>query len=214
MLPLCLKRHIVKSFIKNRCINWDIDLNQRVKNAVFVVLDTETTGLDVKRDEVISIGAYKIRNLELNFSDFFHIYFRVNLEKAEESIKVHGITFEELHNKGVDTREGIQNFLEFIRGSILVGYFLEFDLEMIKKLLLRELNLRLLVYTLDVIDLYPKRDIQTLPKLEELLEEYEIPKTFFHNALEDAYMTSLLFLRLMYSFKDQKLKTLPIKIFY
>lgn len=214
MLHLLLKRHIVKSFIKNQCITWDIDLNQKVKEAVFVVLDTETTGLDIKKDEVISIGAYKIKNLELNFSDFFHIYFRVNLEKAGESIKVHGITFEELRKRGVDIKEGIQKFLEFLKGSVLVGYFLEFDLEMIKKLILRELNSRPLVYTLDVIDLYPKKDLQTLPKLEELLEEYEIPKTFFHNALEDAYMTSLLFLRLVYSFKDQKLKALPIRVFY
>lgn len=65
-----------------------------------MVLDTETTGLDLKKDEVISIGAYKIKNLELNFTDFFIVYFKVDLEKAEESIKVHGITFEEIKKEG------------------------------------------------------------------------------------------------------------------
>lgn len=211
MLRLIFKKNIIKTFVKKQCITWDIDLNQKVKDAIFVVLDTETTGLDLKKDEVISIGAYKIKNLELNFTDFFHVYFKVDLEKAEESIKVHGITFEEIKKRGVEVKEGIKKFLEFIKGSILVGYFLEFDLEMIKKLILKERKSKLLVYALDVIDLYPQRDVQTLPKLEELLDRYNLPKTLFHNALEDAYMTALLFLRLVYSFKDKKLKALPLK---
>lgn len=211
VLTTTLKRTYYNFFRKKKNLSWEVDLNKKVKDTTFVVIDTETTGLDLKKDEVISVGAYKIVDLTLSFSEKLNLYLKTDLCRIEDSIKIHGITPDKLKN-GLERKEALHQFLEFTKGAVLVGYFLEFDLEMLKKHLKEELNLNVSFYGFDVLDLYPKKTLDRIPKLNELLEEYDLPTTSFHNALEDAYMTALLFLKLVYSYRNKKLKQLPLKI--
>ncbi|WP_168194294.1 exonuclease domain-containing protein [Thermodesulfobacterium sp. TA1] len=211
VLQTTLKATYQRLFSQKKTLSWEVDLNQKVKDTTFVVIDTETTGLDLKKDEVLSVGAYKIRDLTLSFSERLHLYLKTDLIKAEESIKIHGITPDKL-KQGLEKKEALLKLLEFIKGSVLVGYFLEFDIEMLKKHFQKELNLKVSFYGLDVLDLYPQKSLDRIPKLIELLEAYNLPKTYFHSALEDSYMTALLFLKLVYSYQNKKLKKLPLKI--
>ena len=187
--------------------NWEVDKKQDIQRACFVVFDTETTGLDLKKDEALSIGAVKIENLRIDLSKSFYALLKPTRELTQ-SVKVHGITPQEL-KEARDRREVCLDFIEYARGCILVGYFVHIDVTMIKKLVERECEGFFHPHTLDIVDMLEKKD--RIPTLEELLKTYGLPVSSFHNAIEDAYMTALVFLRLLKEERYSKVGELPLR---
>ncbi len=187
--------------------NWEIDRKKDIKEACFVVFDTETTGLNFKKDQVISIGAVKIESLRIDLSKSFYILLKTS-GKFKESIKVHGIMPQDLE-EATDRREACINFIEYSRGCILVGFYVYIDITMIRKLVKENCKGPFYPYAIDLLDLV--EDYKA--SLEDLLKKYQLPISSFHNALEDAYMTALLFLRILKKENYKKIKDLPLRVF-
>ena len=188
----------------------DLDLNVRIRDATFVVFDTETTGLDLRRAELLSLGALKIRNLQIELSSAFHRFVRPSsLDRS--SVEIHGITWEELESRGEEPEKVIEEFLEYVMGAVLVGFNVEFDRKMVEKHTLKLFGIPLLNYRLDVFRLWRKRGGQKTD-LRGIAEELEIPLVGLHSALDDAYITALVFLKLVYRMKDEPLKVLPLML--
>ncbi|MFN3264680.1 MAG: exonuclease domain-containing protein, partial [Aquificaceae bacterium] len=57
--------------IRREELGWHIDKEAKPENTCFAVFDTETTGLDLRKDEAISLGAVKIENLKIDLSRSF-----------------------------------------------------------------------------------------------------------------------------------------------
>jgi len=125
-----------------------------------------------------------------------------------ENIKVHGITPEAL-KEGVSPKEACERFLEFSRGCILVGYFVSIDIAVMRNLIRNACNGSFYPYHLDVIDLLEEDQI---PTLEELTKRLNLPTSTLHDVLEDAYMTSLVFMKLIKRFQNNRVKELPLKV--
>ncbi len=187
--------------------NWEIDRKKDIKEACFVVFDTETTGLNFKKDQVISIGAVKIESLRIDLSKSFYILLKTS-GKFKESIKVHGIMPQDLE-EATDRREACINFIEYSRGCILVGFYVYIDITMIRKLVKENCKGPFYPYAIDLLDLVE----DNTASLEDLLKKYQLPISSFHNALEDAYMTALLFLRILKKENYKKIKDLPLRVF-
>ncbi len=190
-------------------LSWEVNKETKTEDLCFVVFDTETTGLDLKRDEALSIGAVKIENLRIDLSKNFYALLKPTRE-YNESIKVHGITPEDLRNARA-RKEVCMEFLEYVKGCILVGYFVQIDIVMLKKLIKEECGFSLKAYALELLDLVEHKG--KVPTLEELLKIFKLPISTQHNALEDAYMTALLLLRLLKNGNYRKLKDLPLRKF-
>ncbi len=190
-------------------LSWEVNKETKIEDLCFVVFDTETTGLDLKKDEALSIGAVKIENLRIDLSKNFYALLKPTRE-YNESIKVHGITPEDLRSAR-ERKEICMEFLEYARGCILAGYFLQIDIAMLKKLIKEECGFSLKAYALDLLDLVEHKG--KVPTLEELLKIFKLPISTQHNALEDAYMTALLLLRLLKDGNYKKLKDLPVRRF-
>ncbi|MEJ7554334.1 MAG: 3'-5' exonuclease [Aquificaceae bacterium] len=190
-------------------LSWEVNKETKIEDLCFVVFDTETTGLDLKKDEALSIGAVKIENLRIDLSKNFYALLKPTKE-YNESIKVHGITPEDLRSAR-ERKEICMEFLEYARGCILAGYFLQIDISMLKKLIKEECGFSLKAYALDLLDLVEHKG--KVPTLEELLKIFKLPISTQHNALEDAYMTALLLLRLLKDGNYKKLKDLPVRRF-
>ena len=92
-----------------------------------VVLDTETTGLNVERGHrVIEIGCVEL--LERRPSGrILHLYLNPERASEEGALAVHGISDESLRDKPRFV-EVAQQFLDFVRGAELVIHNAEFDL--------------------------------------------------------------------------------------
>ena len=92
----------------------------------YIILDTETTGLEVKQGHrVIEIGAVLLNDRKKS-EDHFHTYLNPARLIDEEASKVHGITNTDLEDKP-SFDEIAEEFIQFIEGSILVIHNAPFD---------------------------------------------------------------------------------------
>jgi DNA polymerase-3 subunit epsilon len=182
------------------------------KESVFVVLDTETTGLNVNDGHrIVSIAATKIKNLKITNEILDEL---VNPERqiSVPSIKIHHITQEKVKNKPLlkELDDQIYNFLE---NTILVGHNLNFDIKFIIKsapyttLAHRVKN----IVTIDTIYLaagiYPHFNSYELSFLCKTLKIQTEDQTR-HSALGDSVITARLFLHLLDEASKKKVNTI------
>ena len=92
----------------------------------FIILDTETTGLEVQQGpRIIEIGAVLLNDRKKS-EEHFHTYLNPSRLIDEEASKVHGIMNEDLLDKPY-FEDVAEEFLEFIDGSTLVIHNAAFD---------------------------------------------------------------------------------------
>ncbi len=102
----------------------------------FIVLDTETTGLEVEQGHrIIEIGALLLEDRRKT-DDHFHVYLNPERLIDEEAQKVHGISNKDLIDKPKFS-DIADEFLEFINDSTLIIHNAPFDLGFLNN----ELNL-------------------------------------------------------------------------
>jgi DNA polymerase-3 subunit epsilon len=166
------------------------------KSNRFVVLSTETTGLNPVKDVILSIGSFSVINNSILIGDSFETFFA-----QYKFFHDNGISNEftvESKIKKMGEPEGIQAFVEFIGNAVLVGHHIDFDVEMINSALERLGCGRLKNEALDIDIMYRKlHDINNKQfSLDELSTIYKIPKSDRNSSSEDAYKIALLFLKL------------------
>ena len=92
-----------------------------------IVLDTETTGLEVEQGHrIVEVGAVALEDRKRT-DLHFHSYLNPQRSIDEEAEKVHGLSMERLSNEP-EFSEIAESFLEFVEGSILVIHNAAFDL--------------------------------------------------------------------------------------
>lgn len=176
---------------------WKVYLSKfEKKSRRFVVLSTETSGLSLQKDVILSIGAFGVINNSVHISDSFE-----TIIAQYKFFHDNGISNEftvETKMKKMGEPEAIQAFIEFIGNAVLVGHHIDFDVEMINASLERLGCGRLKNEALDIDIMYRKlTDINNKQfSLEELCEIYKIPVSDRNSSSEDAYKIALLFLKL------------------
>ena len=168
-----------------------------------VVFDCETTGLDPKNDEIISIGAVKMRDNKILTDKAIHVYIEQKKDISAESIKVHQIRNCDLEG-AIPLNEAIERFLYYIGNRKLVGYYLEFDVAMINKYTKEMYGITLPNKQEEVSAIYYDKKIEMIPqgnidlRFDTILKELSLPKLKAHDALNDAVMTAMIYLKLKY----------------
>jgi DNA polymerase-3 subunit epsilon len=98
----------------------------------YICLDCETSGLNPKKDEILSIGAVHIKDNKILMSKTFNIFLKPSKNIDSESIKIHHIRPVDLEN-GIEPQNAIFQLLNFIGSRTIVGYYIEFDIAIISK---------------------------------------------------------------------------------
>ena len=166
-----------------------------------VVFDCETTGLDIKKDEIISIGALRVKNNRILTSKAFEVFIKPQNSIPKESIKIHQIRNCDLEN-ALPPKEAIEKFLHFIGNAKLVGYYLEFDVAMVNKYTKKLLGVTLPNKQEEVSAIYYNKKVKTIPQghidlsFDAILKDLNLPKIDAHNALNDALMSALIYIKL------------------
>jgi len=166
-----------------------------------IVYDTETTGLNPKKDEILSIGAVKIRGNKILTSEKFELFVKPTKEISEESIKIHQIRNIDLQN-GSEPNEALNKFLHFIGSRPLVGYYLEFDINMINKYLKPYLGIKLPNKQIEVSGVYHDKKIKFIPegnidlRFDVIMKDLGLPIFGKHDAINDAIMTAMMYIKL------------------
>lgn len=169
----------------------------------FVVFDTETTGLNIKKDRILSIGTVGITEHTIKISDSFECYISQDIFK-NDSVKIHGI-LKEGHHKKVGEEEAIEQFLNHIQNAVLVAHHAVFDIAMINTSLKRMGLHKLKNRVLDLGYIFKKTNIEKTSRdhfsLDDLARRFNIPQHDRHTASGDAYITALLFLKILSQLK-------------
>lgn len=169
----------------------------------FVVLDTETTGLDHKKDDILSFGAVKVKGYRFSLVDSLELYLESSIQNPE-AIQVHEI----LQQRNTVPQEVFaRKFLEFVGQDILVGHHVGFDWAMLEKAckpfgLKKLLNPVLDTHQLAIrLEKGPHFDSSMgIPgeyTLDNLCERYGIALDDRHTAAGDAFLTAQLLMKLL-----------------
>ena len=173
----------------------------------WVALDCETTGLNVRTDEIISIGAVRIVGNRILTSECLELLIRPQGEMRPESICVHRLRNRDL-DSGVSIEQAVHTLLHFIGSRPLVGYYLEFDVAMLNRVVMPMLGIGLPQPKIEVSALYYDHQFRQLPPYRQqgdpdldlrfatVMKELDLPTWDAHEALNDAVMAALAFVKL------------------
>ena len=180
-----------------------------LKDIRFIVFDTETTGLNTKEDRILSIGCVGIENFKIKIVDQLESYV-IQEHFNADTVKIHGLLKEGTLSK-LEEEEAIIQFLDYTKDAVLVAHHAAFDVAMINNALKRMQLPKLKNKVLDTGHLFQKTKLDTIKEhfsLDELSERFNIPLHDRHTASGDAYITAILFLKLIAILNNNKDLTL------
>ena len=171
----------------------------------WVTLDCETTGLDVRRDRIISIGAVRIVGNRLLTSQRLELLVRPERALKGESVRVHRLREQDVA-LGMDPAQAVRQLLDFIGSRPLVGYYLAFDVAMLNREMWPLLGVRLPQPKIEVSAMYYDFKNRQLPahqrggtidlRFATMKNDLGLPMRDAHDALNDAVMAGLAFVKL------------------
>ena len=174
-----------------------------VEQVRFIVLDSETTGLNPRKDRIVTIGAIAVVNHEVLIEDSFEALLK--LEYNSSAVTVHGVTREE-SRAGLDEADALQQFLAYLGEGIIVGHHIGHDVETFNAGYERHFGFRMPNASLDTMALtlhlerdgaFAGRDAIREFSLDSLCTLFDIIPHDRHTAAGDAFMTALVFQRLL-----------------
>lgn len=185
----------------------DADLQVPLAHTRWVVVDTETTGLDPRSDTLLSIGACQINGTRLDVAPSYYTLIRPPQVSTLANVLIHEIGHAE-QMSGADYTSALAGCLEFCRRDVLVAYHAPFDEAMLRIAMRRHLGLRFRPLWVDVAKLadvlFPKQGRQ-FRMLDEWLAHFGIAHPGRHNSLADALCTAELLLVVLAAAQDQGL---------
>jgi len=176
-------------------------VNERtdLSRARFVSVDVETSGLNPRRDRLLSIGAVAVQNGRLRPGDGFDATVQNAVPSARDNILVHGIGID-AQAGGMPADEALMGFLEVARHDILVGFHADFDRAVLERAAREQLGVRLPNLWLDVARLAPilVPEARLAGKsLDDWLGYFGLRVHTRHSAAYDAFATAELLLILL-----------------
>jgi DNA polymerase III subunit epsilon len=169
----------------------------------FVVLDSETTGLDPRSDRLITLGAVAVLDHEILLDDAFDALIKVAMNTS--AVTVHGVTRDESQS-GLDEADALVRFLDYLKDGVIVGHHIGHDVATLNAAFGRHWDIQLTNRTLDTMDLtlHLERDgaFDGRPPIQEftldaLCHRFGVIPHDRHTAAGDAFLTAQVFLRLL-----------------
>ncbi len=184
----------------------------------FVVLDTELTGLNVKKDEIVTIGALQVSEMRIDMEKSFYFCACPTRDVPKQSIVIHGITPSEAQ-KAPPLREALQGLLDFCGNAIIVGHNINLDMSVINRELKKEFGGELhnpCIDTMRLARVYREGHWMGAYEcyeeysynLRKLSREFGLPLFTEHNAFTDALQTAYLFIYLVHKMQETSTWTL------
>lgn len=196
----------------------EFNQNKKLTDYEFVVMDTELTGLSPRQDEIVSIGAIKIKNFMITAESFYTLV-APKIDIPKTSTLIHRITQSQVAG-APRLRETLPKFLEFCGAALIVGHNIGMDMQFLNRAAPNILGGRLKTPCLDTMRLsqiydaeqwenyYDRYDTSVSYQLGDLSRKFGLPAFDQHNSLYDAMQTAYLFLFLVKKLHSGDIRTL------
>jgi DNA polymerase-3 subunit epsilon len=174
-----------------------------------VVVDLETSGLNLQRDQLLAIGAVVIEDGAIDLSQQFECTLRQPDHRPGPSTLIHGIAPSAIA-AGREPDEALLAFMQFVGDSLLLAFHAPFDQHMLERALREQLGYRLRHPFLDAAVLAPLLcpEAPAYRGLDEWLEHFHLQASERHHASADALATAELALILFSKARRQGLDSL------
>ena len=176
----------------------EVNLRSPIDASRYVVVDVETSGLNVNKDRLIAIGAVAVVNGKIALHDSLEIVLLQQRVSDKQNILIHGIGGT-AQSEGVPPIDALLTFLEYVGRDPLVAFHVEFDQTMIGRAIREYLGFKLkhpwadLAYVAPA--LYPEL-ARRCRSLDHWMTHFGIRNYARHSALADAVATAELLLAL------------------
>ena len=159
-----------------------------------VIVDVETSGLNLMKDRLISIGAIAMVNGKIAMGDSFYVVLQQPVVSNKENILLHGIGGS-AQKEGVPAIDALLSFLEYLGKDPLVAFHVVFDQTMIRRAISQYLHFSFKRSWLDLAYIMPALYTELANRLRTLDDwngHFDIGNDARHNALSDAIVTAQL----------------------
>jgi len=196
----------------------EIDETLSIREMRYVVIDTELTGLDERKDSIVSIAAIRMVGGRIDLEDTFYRLVNPETELTAESVIIHGITPSEVAKKpGIE--KALSEFLQFCGNDVVVGHCVSIDLSFINREMKRMLGYTMKNHAVDTSAIYEwiqkkfssRRAFPysfTDSGLYDIAQFFGIPVNGAHNAVMDAFITAQVFQRFIPMLIDGGIKSI------
>jgi DNA polymerase-3 subunit epsilon len=169
-----------------------------------VSLDLETSSLDQKSAEILSIAAVPVRGRQVILSERFERIVRTNAAVDHEAVKYHRLLPSDVEH-GVPPQQAVTEFVAWLGERPLLGYCIGFDCTMLERAAQWAGGGLLDGRRFDIREIYRRRMLQRNPDdhpsqaLDDILAALEVPAVGRHTAVGDATAVAIAFLTLKYA---------------
>lgn len=167
---------------------------------VIVALDLETTGLDPKKDKILSYGLVEIQHMTIKLETARHQLIAIDEEIPEESAVIHQITDDQAAT-GSSIEAALPELLGRLAGKVMLVHYASIEQNFMSAACKRLYGAPFMIPTIDTLVLaqrlfeHRNHTVQTGDlRLFNLRPRYNLPNYKAHNALSDALATAELFL--------------------
>jgi DNA polymerase III subunit epsilon len=171
------------------------DLRGQLSAQRWLVVDVETTGLDMQRDRLLAIGAVVMQGSTIRFEESFEIVIKQATVSRTDNILIHRIPGSE-QLEGADAPGALVDFLTFAQTLPCVAFHAPFDETMLKRAMKENLGIDWAIPFIDLAFLAPAlvRDTPSpLRGLDDWIAHFGITIGARHRAIADALGTAQLF---------------------
>ncbi len=180
--------------------------DRRIGDAGYVVIDTELTGLNGKKDSIVSIGAVKMAGGRIDLGKTFYGLINPESDLTAESVIIHEIMPTDVLQKP-DIETVLSEFVRFCGTNVIVGYCVDIDMEFLNREMKRFFGYPLQNPVVDIQMIFEwlrkrgafhegkETDIPLHYRLYDIAKYFGISVNGAHNALIDSFITAQIFQR-------------------
>lgn len=170
-----------------------------VRELEYVALDLEATGLDPKRDDILSVGFVRLHGMRIDLGSAGRRLVRPTRPIPQDTAVIHRI-LDDQAAEGVPIASALDELLELLTGRVLVVHHAPFELRFLRSVCTRVYGGGFLIPTVDTQAIerhwLERRNRPFSPgqlRLANLREQYNLPRYRAHDALSDALAAAELF---------------------
>ena len=176
------------------------DKNTPISEVPVLALDFETTGLDAKKDQLLSAGFVAINCGEIFLKSRYHQIVKTRGGLDEDNVVIHQIT-DSAKEQGAELAQVVEAILNALAGKVMLVHFARIEMTFLRQACLELYGMAPVFPVIDTLVVAKRRlDKRDLPydasdlRLGNLRRSHQLPAHFAHNALNDALATAELLL--------------------
>ncbi|MDB8867646.1 exonuclease domain-containing protein [Pediococcus acidilactici] len=153
----------------------------------FTLLDIETTGLDPQFDDIIEVGAIKVKDgITIDTFETLVLPSKEDFELDDFIVNLTGITNEALNASGISTKSALSELISFIGNDIVLGYNVSFDINFIYDNVLNLFNKEFRNNYIDMMR-FSRKAFPNLHhhRVRDMINHFELSSSQKHRALSD-----------------------------